>query len=179
MPTVSIIIPAYNAEPFIEQAVRSALFQSHEDHEVIVVDDGSTDGTAICLRQFGDRIRVHQQVNSGVARARNAGVALASGEWIAFLDADDLWLPRKLERQMACATAPMVYTDRYNFGRRGDLPELQSLVTPMRDGDRAARGRNERRPCATPRLSSGSIEITLGPLPFFSAARTTRERASG
>jgi glycosyltransferase involved in cell wall biosynthesis len=136
MAHVSVIIPAYNAEKYIVDTVNSALNQTYADLEVIVVDDGSKDGTVAALDTFGDRIRVHQQENGGVAKARNTGVALATGAWVAFLDADDLWMPTKVERQLACAkSAPMVYTDRLNIGARGDLPELQSLVTPMHQGD--------------------------------------------
>jgi glycosyltransferase involved in cell wall biosynthesis len=138
MPNVSVIIPAYNAEGFITDTVRSALDQTYQDLEVIVVDDGSTDGTLAQLESFGPRVRVHRQANSGVARARNTGVGLARGSWIAFLDADDVWLPHKIERQLAWATradVPMSFTDRFNFGSIGDLPELQSIVTPMRGGD--------------------------------------------
>jgi glycosyltransferase involved in cell wall biosynthesis len=135
MERVSVIIPAYNAEPFIRDSVSSALAQTHRDLEVIVVNDGSTDGTKDRLREFGDRIRVHDQVNKGLPGARNAGASLATGSWIAFLDADDLWMPEKIERQLARSNAPMRYTDRLNFGARGDLPELQSLVTPMYEGD--------------------------------------------
>lgn len=135
MPHVSVIIPAYNAEAFIVETVNSALNQTYQDLEIIVVDDGSKDGTVAALEAFGSGIRVHQQPNGGVARARNTGVALATGSWIAFLDADDLWLPDKLERQLASSTAPMIFTDRFNIGSRGDLPELQSDVTPMHGGD--------------------------------------------
>lgn len=135
MPHVSVIIPAYNAEAFITETVQSALDQTYQDLEVIVVDDGSKDGTVAALEQFGNRIRVHLQPNGGVAKARNMGVGLAKGSWIAFLDADDLWLPQKLERQLACSSAPMTFTDRFNIGSRGDLPEIQSDVTPMRGGD--------------------------------------------
>lgn len=135
MPTVSVIIPAYNAEPFIAETVTSALNQTFTDLEVIVVDDGSTDRTAAALAEFGDRVHVHHQANAGVAQARNAGVDLATGSWIAFLDADDLWLPEKLERQLAASDAPLRYTDRFNIGARGDLPVVQSEVTPMREGD--------------------------------------------
>lgn len=135
MQKISVVIPAYNAEPFIAMTVRSALQQTYQDIEVIVVDDGSTDGTAACLDEFGDRIRVLRQANAGVARARNAGVAMAKGSWIAFLDADDLWLPEKLERQMATAEAPLLYTNRFNIGARGGLPVVQSAVTQMHEGD--------------------------------------------
>ena len=135
MANVSVIIPAYNAEAFMADTVKSVLNQTYQDLEIIVVDDGSKDGTLAALEQFGSGIRVHQQPNGGVARARNTGVGLAKGSWVAFLDADDLWLPEKLERQLAIASAPMSYTDRLNIGSRGDLPELQSVVTRMHDGD--------------------------------------------
>ena len=135
MDKVSVIIPAYNAEAFICESVNSALAQTYRAVEVIVVNDGSTDRTMDRLREFGARIRVHQQPNMGLPSARNAGVNLATGSWVAFLDADDLWMPEKIERQLACSNSPMRYTDRLNFGARGDLPELQSLVTPMYEGD--------------------------------------------
>ena len=135
MAHVSVIIPAYNAESFIVDTVNSALNQTYKDLEVIVVDDGSKDGTLAALQPFGDRIRVHRQANGGVSKARNTGVSLSTGEWVAFLDADDLWLPEKIARQLACPGTPMVYTDRLNIGARGDLPELQSLATPMHGGD--------------------------------------------
>ncbi len=135
MARVSIIVPAYNAESFIEATIRSALAQTHADVEVIVVDDGSTDATRDRLREFGDRIVVHRQANKGVAAARNRGALAAAGDWLAFLDSDDLWLPDKVERQLAAAAGPMIYTDRYNIGTRGDLPELQSCVTPLHEGD--------------------------------------------
>jgi glycosyltransferase involved in cell wall biosynthesis len=135
MPLISVVIPAYNAEPYIADTVRSVLDQTCQDLEIIVVDDGSKDGTLAALAPFGDRVRVHRQANGGVARARNTGVSLATGSWIAFLDADDLWLPHKLEQQLTCSAAPMTYTDRFNIGARGDLPELQSEVTRMHGGD--------------------------------------------
>lgn len=136
MAHVSVIIPAYNAEAFVADTVNSALNQTCQDLEVIVVDDGSKDGTLGALQPFGDRIRVHQQANGGVAKARNTGVSLATGAWVAFLDADDLWLPEKIDRQLACSAAsPMIYSDRLNIGARGDLPELQSVAMPMHSGD--------------------------------------------
>ena len=135
MARVSVIIPAYNAESYIDDAVESALRQTHADTEVIVVDDGSTDGTGDRLRAYGNRIVVHRQTNAGCAASRNSGARLATGEWLAFLDADDNWLPEKLERQLAAAPRQLVYTDRFNIGARGDLPEIQSHVTPMHSGD--------------------------------------------
>jgi glycosyltransferase involved in cell wall biosynthesis len=135
MPLVSVIIPAYNAAAYIADTIQSVLDQTCQDFEIIVIDDGSTDATRAAVAPFGQRIRLQCQSNGGVARARNAGAALAAGSWIAFLDADDLWMPDKLARQLAAADAPMVFTDRLNIGARGHLPELQSEVTPMHGGD--------------------------------------------
>ena len=100
-PEASVIIPAYNHARFVGEAVESVLLQTAASREVIVVDDGSTDDTARVLAGFGGRIRVIRQPNRGVAAARNAGAALASGDVLTWLDADDTWWPRKLERQLA------------------------------------------------------------------------------
>ena len=99
---VSVIIPTYNRADMVGAAVRSALGQSHAPHEVIVVDDGSTDGTAWVLAEFGARIVVIRQANGGVSAARNAGIARASGDVVAFLDSDDTWEPWKVAAQVAC-----------------------------------------------------------------------------
>ena len=99
-PRVSVIIPSYNHERFLGQAIDSALSQTLRPHEVIVVDDGSTDGTAAVLSRYGDRIQAIRQANSGVSAARNAGVARSTGDLLAFLDADDEWRPQKLELQV-------------------------------------------------------------------------------
>jgi glycosyltransferase involved in cell wall biosynthesis len=103
-PTVSVIVPAYNAELYIDEALQSALGQTHEHLEVIVVDDGSTDETADRVRAYGSRVGYIRQSNTGVGAARNRGVAASSGDYIAFLDADDVWRPQKLEMQLAVAT---------------------------------------------------------------------------
>lgn len=134
-PRISVVIPAYNSARFIDEAVKAALGQTYPNVEVIVIDDGSTDETPERLAEFGDQIIVHRQANAGVATARNAGVSKATGEWIAFLDADDVWLPQKLERQLQAAQRPLVYTNRYNFGERKDVPAIQTDCTPMYDGD--------------------------------------------
>jgi glycosyltransferase involved in cell wall biosynthesis len=99
---VSVIIPTFNRSHLIGEAVASVLAQTVTNLEVIVVDDGSTDNTIDELRRFGTDIRVIRQQNSGVASARNNGVRAARGNWIAFVDSDDRWHPRKLERQMQC-----------------------------------------------------------------------------
>lgn len=95
-PLTSVIIPAHNAESSLAAAVDSVLVQSLPVH-VIVVNDGSTDGTVDVARTYGKRIRLVEQSNSGQGAARNAGLALAQGAYVAFLDADDFWLPKFLE----------------------------------------------------------------------------------
>jgi len=101
-PLVSIVIPAYNACQFLPESLESVFKQEYRPIEVIVVDDGSTDGTYELLRSRDD-LRLIRQENKGEAAARNAGITLAQGEWIAFLDADDVWLPGKLTKQMGKA----------------------------------------------------------------------------
>jgi glycosyltransferase involved in cell wall biosynthesis len=137
VPKVSVIIPAHNAARFVTETVESVLNQTHRNLEVIVVDDGSTDETAEVLRAFDDRIVLRSQPNGGVARARNEGARVATGEWLAFLDADDLWLPDKLERQLGLADpgTSWIYSDRFNFGSREGVPEVQSEITAMYEGD--------------------------------------------
>jgi len=102
-PLTSVVIPAYNAELFIERTLRSVLRQTHSNLEVIVVDDGSTDKTRAIAEAaaMDDRVRIISVPNGGVAKARNIGIAEANGEFVAFLDADDLWHPTKIELQLA------------------------------------------------------------------------------
>jgi glycosyltransferase involved in cell wall biosynthesis len=101
MTAVSVIIPTYNHAQFVGEAIESALEQTSKPTEVIVVDDGSTDGTSAIVNRYRDQIRVVRQENRGVSAARNVGAAVAAGDLLAFLDADDVWLPDKLERQAA------------------------------------------------------------------------------
>lgn len=98
--SVSVVIPAYNQAKYVRESVNSALEQTHPPAEVIVVDDGSTDDTREQLQTFGDRVHYMFQRNAGPSAARNAGVRRARGEWVAFLDADDLWHRQKLEIQL-------------------------------------------------------------------------------
>lgn len=98
-PDISVVIPAYNAERCISRAIESVLAQTRPVREVIVVDDGSQDETAAVVGRFDAPVRLVQQANGGPAAARNYGVRAAQGEWTAFLDADDAWLPEKIERQ--------------------------------------------------------------------------------
>lgn len=116
-PKVSVVIPSYNRAVEVPRAIESALSQTSSDLEVIVVDDGSSDGTGkILAERFGDRIRYYAQVNQGASVARNRGIAEARGEWIAFLDSDDLWERDKIERQLKALeqfskTCAACYTD--------------------------------------------------------------------
>jgi GT2 family glycosyltransferase len=98
---VSVIIPTFNRWPMIGEAVESVLSQSFGDFELIVVDDGSTDGTATELARFGSNLRILSTPRRGVSAARNLGASRAVGRYIAFLDSDDLWRPGKLARQTA------------------------------------------------------------------------------
>jgi len=106
MSTVSVIVPTYNARKYIAEALRSVLGQSLPPVEILVVDDGSTDGTESVIQAFSDsRIRYLRQENRGVSSARNFGMREASGDLIAFLDADDRWRPEMLETQVALVNA--------------------------------------------------------------------------
>jgi glycosyltransferase involved in cell wall biosynthesis len=112
---ISVIVPAYNVEQYIAQAIESCLSQSYAPHEIIVVDDASTDGTAAVAESFPSPVRVIRLAeNVGVAEARNRGVQASTGDWLAFLDADDWFLPEKLELQRRCALenprAVLIYT---------------------------------------------------------------------
>ncbi len=100
MPKVSVIIPAYNGAKYIKKTLSSVFNQTFKDFEVIAIDDGSQDQTKKILKNYGKKIRYIYQENKGTAAARNTGIKAAKGEYIAFLDQDDLWLPQKLEEQV-------------------------------------------------------------------------------
>ena len=100
MPTISVIIPTYNRAVYVTKAIDSILAQTYTDYEIIVVDDGSTDNTKEALKSYEDKINYIYQENKGVSSARNTGMRAASGQWIAFLDSDDIWLPDKLSSQI-------------------------------------------------------------------------------
>ena len=97
---VSVVVPVRNGEAYVREAIDSVLTQTYGRVHTIVVDDGSTDGSARAAQSFGSRVRYCYQPWSGAASARNRGVDVANGEWIAFLDADDLWEPDKLQKQL-------------------------------------------------------------------------------
>jgi glycosyltransferase involved in cell wall biosynthesis len=136
-PRFSAVIAAYNAEGTITAAVDSALSQSARDLEVIVVDDGSTDGTAEVVRAIPDaRVRLVSQVNQGQAAARNAGTAVATGTYVGFLDSDDLWLPDYLElagRALERVSNPgFAYTDAFVFDSQTGRVRRQSAMHEQR-----------------------------------------------
>jgi len=121
-PTVSVVIPVWNAARYLSETLRSVLRQTRPAEEIVVVDDGSTDESAAVAEEFGARVRVLRQENRGESAARNRGIEAAQGDWIAFLDADDLWHPDKLARQLAAVRADpavdCVHTNWYYFGRQ-------------------------------------------------------------
>jgi glycosyltransferase involved in cell wall biosynthesis len=123
-PLISVVIPAYNAERYVLQAIDSVVRQSHAAFEILVIDDGSTDRSGEVARSYPDsRVRVVRQPNAGPAAARNHGVQLARGELLAFLDADDLWEPRKLELQWEALRAAPIPAMAF-----GDLVEVRGPV---------------------------------------------------
>lgn len=116
MPTVSVIIPAYNAGKYLAETVHSVLAQTYTDFEIIIHDDGSTDDTPAIAKTFSDpRVKYRHQENAGVSAARNKGAEVATGKYLAFLDADDLFHPRNLEMKVTAlekdASLAMVFAD--------------------------------------------------------------------
>jgi glycosyltransferase involved in cell wall biosynthesis len=100
-PKVSVNIPVYNGAAFLAAALDSVLAQTYKDYEIVVVNDGSSDSSDKILKRYGAGIRYHYQANQGLAATRNRLLSLSQGEYIAFLDQDDLWLPEMLEKQVA------------------------------------------------------------------------------
>lgn len=121
---VSVIIPTYNCDKYISEALDSVLQQTYSDYEIIVIDDGSTDTTKeIINTKYQQAVRYYYVKNSGVSAARNFGISMAQGELIAFLDADDIWMPEKLEKQTALfnesTNLGMTFTENYFFNEQG------------------------------------------------------------
>jgi teichuronic acid biosynthesis glycosyltransferase TuaG len=121
-PMVSVIMPAFNAERYIEEAINSVISQTYTNWELIVINDGSTDNTLQIANKFVSvdaRVKLISQDNKKLGAARNAGILNANGIWIAFLDADDLWMPDKLTKQLLIAKAEpgagVIFTDGFTF----------------------------------------------------------------
>ena len=143
-PLVSAVIPAYNYGRFVGDAVDSVLGQTYPAMECIVIDDGSTDDTAVRLRRYGDRIRYFHQNNRGLPAARNAGIRMASGEWIAFLDADDRWHPEKTAIQLRAAASMADLAFLGADGATDSMPDrvpAEPAVTPVGVADLLAGSR--------------------------------------
>jgi glycosyltransferase involved in cell wall biosynthesis len=126
MPVISIVIPAYNAERTILETIASVRQQTFTDFELIVINDGSTDNTLNLLKTIeDDRLKVFSYSNGGVSMARNRGICKSTGEFIAFLDADDLWADDKLELQLAALkehpNAGLAYSWTYSMSEEGEL----------------------------------------------------------
>ena len=145
---ISCIVPVFNGERYLAEALQSILAQTYRPLEIIVADDGSTDGTADVVAGYGDQVHYLWQPNSGPATARNLGLATAQGEFVAFLDADDLWHPEKLMRQMARIEArpelDLTVAHVQNFG----IPE------PVEEAERA---RNHRLGHALPGYTTATL----------------------
>jgi glycosyltransferase involved in cell wall biosynthesis len=130
---ISVVIPCYNAARFLAETLRSVLAQTRPPFEVIVVDDGSVDESAAVAKRFGAPVRVIRQPNQGESAARNRGIDGATGEWVAFLDADDVWAPEKLARQWAAVQGrPEIvccHSGFYLFGAQTGTPPAPDDVT--------------------------------------------------
>ncbi|MBD2017639.1 glycosyltransferase [Microcoleus sp. FACHB-53] len=133
MPTISVIVPAYNAERTILETITSVLNQTFSDFELIVINDGSTDKTLELLNTVEDlRLKIFSYENGGESVARNRGISLATGKFMAFLDADDLWTPDKLELQLAALQqhpeAGVVYSWAYYMDEKGESLQVDQPI---------------------------------------------------
>ena len=136
-PTVSIIIPFYNRIEWVKEAIESTLNQTYDNFEVILIDDGSTDTVEDILEIQDKRIRYYRQDNKGVSSARNTGIGLAKGEYIAFLDSDDLFMPEKLEIQLEVLRknpeVGLVHSSYFQINESGDI--IREINTSKMTGD--------------------------------------------
>jgi glycosyltransferase involved in cell wall biosynthesis len=138
-PTVSVVIPCYNAAPFLRETLDSAINQTYPPLEILVIDDGSTDDSAAIAESYGSPVRVIRQPNQGESVARNRGIDEARGDWIAFQDADDLWNPKKTEKQIkeiesTSGEFVCCYSDLYLFypdGRTESFPRQRLDEDPQ------------------------------------------------
>jgi teichuronic acid biosynthesis glycosyltransferase TuaG len=142
-PLVSVIMPAYNAEKYIAEAIHSVTEQTYKAWELIVVDDGSTDNTASLIKEYAgkdNRIRYIHQDNGRQGKARNNGLKQAGGEYIAFLDADDLWMPEKLSLQvdiMLTQKVDLTFSDAYVFEDKPVFEKKMNTTASYYQGEEA------------------------------------------
>ena len=130
---ISCIIPVFNGERYLAEALESVVNQTYRPVEILVVDDGSTDNTAAGVSAYRDRIRYRWQPNAGQAAARNLGLTMADGQFVAFLDADDVWHPEKLARQMARFEAREELDCSFAHVQNFWIPELIGEQEAFRD----------------------------------------------
>ena len=136
IPLISVVMPAFNAERYICESIESVLNQSYENIELIVINDGSTDNTAQAVAHLMHAIIYIETENKGVSAARNLGIQQAKGEWIAFLDADDIWLPNKLQSQLdGLDECSWSYTDSFYLGDHYTAKTKRSDLSPLLAGD--------------------------------------------
>lgn len=162
---ISVVIPTYNRASLLVRALTSVAAQTYRDTEVIVVDDGSTDGTAEVVRAIPLSVRYLRQAHAGVSAARNRGVGAARGEWIAFLDSDDEWRAEKLARQVAFIAA------------HGGLDACQTDEIWIRHGRRVNPGRRHRKPSGD--IFLPSLDLCLVSPSAAMLRRSTFERLGG
>ena len=183
MPTVSVVVPTYNRADHLERTIESVLDQRFGDFELVVVNDGSTDETAAVIDRFDDpRIRaLSHETNRGGSAARNTGIAASRGEYVAFLDDDDEWLPDKLGRQVAHLEARSdewvaVYCDFENV-RHGPGKRLRRLAKRVMVDRGASDGKRQGGASLIP--ATLSMDITLGGASTLLVRRDVLERLDG
>lgn len=126
-PSISVVIPTYNSAHFLESAIKSVVHQTYAATEILVIDDGSTDQTELIAEKWASRVSYSAVPHRGVAAARNIGIKAASGDFVAFLDADDIWVRSKLARQvevLRSTDADVCYTAMYRIGAAGRVLEI-------------------------------------------------------
>lgn len=131
---ISVVIPNYNYARYVKDAIQSVLDQTYSNFEIVVVDDGSTDESVKTIQEFGDRVRLIEQQNQHLSAARNTGIKAAKGKWIAFLDSDDVWHPRKLEFQVDALKKNLEW---FFVGAQvleeGEYPDYSEICTATRN----------------------------------------------
>ncbi len=164
-PVVSVVIPLYNAQDVIGDTIETVLAQTYRDYEIVVIDDGSTDGSAAVLHAYGKHLRYIHQPNGGVARARNRGITAARGRYIALLDHDDLWESDKLAKQVAVLD---------------EQPAVGMVVTDVAHIDSAGRRMNRFGPAYQPQHEFARLFAQgFVPTPSATLTRTSTLRAVG